>query len=142
MLIPEAFEAYQPALMALSVLTLAVLVQSVLTAPLAFASGEQVPGAPLLGDHSALSFRVVRTHGNSVENLPVFGFAVLLAAVAGTNINLVNWLAGVHVVFRLACWAVYYSGWGRPSGGPRTLCFIGALLANLVLVVSALVTFA
>jgi len=126
--------AYQPAVLAFAVLCLAVLIQAFLTAPLAFLHEEQSPGKPLRGDHTLLSFRVIRTHANSVENLPVFGFALLLAILAGVGATTVNWLAGIHVVSRLAFWVVYYSGIGKVAGGPRTLAFLGGSLSNLVLI--------
>jgi len=128
------FAAYQPSLGALTIFCFAVLIQSFLAAPLAFAKGEQTPGMPLQGDHSLLSFRVLRTYQNSVESLPAFGFALLLAILVGVNASLVNWLAGIHVVFRLAYWAAYYSGIGKVTGGPRTLCYVVCLITNMVLV--------
>jgi len=131
--------SYQPALLALAVLTLVVLIQAVLTAPLAFIREEQLPGKPLQGDHNLLSFRVLRTHANSVESLGPFGFALLLAIAAGSSSTLVNWCAGLHVLFRLIFWAVYYAGAGKVAGGPRTLSYIGATLANFVLAGSAVV---
>ena len=124
---------YGMALMALALLCVAVLVQSLLTAPLAFVSGEQQPGSPLRGDHNLRSFRVIRTHANSVESLPAFGFSVLVAIAAGVGETLVNWAALAHLVFRLGFWVVYYLGVGKVAGGPRTLCFVGGLAANFVL---------
>ena len=124
---------YEPALLALTLLCIIILIQTLLTAPLAFANKEQVPGEPLKGDHSLRSFRVIRTHANSVENLPAIGFAILVAILLSVNPRLVNWLAGIHVVSRLGFWAVYYSGVGKVAGGPRTLCFIGGLLSNFIL---------
>lgn len=132
--------SYQPALVALTVLCLAVLIQSFLTAPLAFLKKQQVPGMPLKGDHSMLSFRALRTHLNSVESLAPFGFIVIIAILFNTSANVVNWLAIIHVAFRLLFWAVYYSGIGKVAGGIRTLSFVGGLLANLGLVVVALVS--
>lgn len=126
--------AYHPALVALSVLCLAVLLQALLTAPMAFANGDQTPGAPIQGDHTVLSFRVIRTHANSVESLAPFGLALLIAILVGVNASLVNWLAVIHVVARLGFWAVYYSGKGKIAGGPRTICFVGGLISNFVLV--------
>lgn len=130
--------AYQPALLALSILCLAVLCQTLLTAILAFANGEQTPGMPLQGDHTLLSFRVIRTHANSVESLPPFGFALLLAIFAGANEALVNWAAIIHLVARLGFWAVYYRGKGKIAGGPRTICFVAGMLSNVVLVVACI----
>ena len=126
--------AYQPALLALALLCLSVLVQSFLTAPLAFATGSQEPGMPLKGDHTSRSFRVVRTYNNAVENLPAFGFSLLLAILVGLDVAAVNWLAGLHVAFRMGFWFVYYSGIGKVAGGPRTLCYVGGMTTNLGLV--------
>ncbi len=130
--------AYHPAILSLAVLSLAVLLQAFLTAPLAFVSNEQAPGMPLTGDHSLLSFRAVRTHMNSVESLSPFGFALLAAMLLSANPSLVNWVAIIHLGFRLLFWAVYYSGVGKVAGGLRTMSFVGGLLANLVLVGAAI----
>jgi len=127
------FAVYHPALLALAVLSLAVLIQALLTAPLAFITNEQVPGRPLVGDHGRRSFRVLRTHANSVESMPPFGFALLVAIALSVSPSLVNWLAIIHVGFRLGFWVVYYIGVGKVAGGPRTLCFIGGMLSNVVL---------
>lgn len=132
---------YQTALLALSILVLAVLVQAVLTAPLAFVSEEQAPGAPLQGNHELRSFRVIRTHANSVENLPPFGFALFAAIAGGASAELVNWTACLHLVFRLLFWGIYYAGVGKVAGGPRTLCFVGGLVTNGVLASSAVIAF-
>ena len=132
---------YKPAVLALSVLCLAVLTQNFLCAPLAFLKGEQIPGEPLKGGHDFFSFRVIRTHMNSVESLPVFGLALIISILIGVNSSLVNWLAIIHVAFRLIFWAVYYSGIGVTAGGPRTLCFVGGLLCNIVLVIACIQSF-
>ncbi len=133
--------AYQLALLILALLCVIVLLQSFMTAPLAFVSEEQVPGMPLKHDHSKLSFRALRTYGNSAENLPAFGFSLVAAIAFGALPALVNWLAVIYLVFRLAFWAAYYSGVGKIAGGPRTIFYVGGLLANLVLAGSAVVAF-
>ena len=125
--------AYQPSLLVLVALCLIVLVQSFLCAPLAFIKQEQQPGIPLRGDHDHLSFRVLRTHANSVESLSPLGFALLLAVLIGVSPSLTNWLCLIHLGFRIAFWAVYYSGVGKAAGGPRTLCYVGGLIANFIL---------
>jgi len=130
--------AYQPALLMLAILCLVVLIQTFLSAPLAFVKEEQVPGMPLRGDHNLLSFRVVRTHANSVESLGPFGFSLIVAVLAGVKPSLVNWLVGIHAAFRLAFWAVYYSGVGKVAGGVRTLTFVGGMVSNIVLTGAAI----
>ncbi len=127
--------AYHPALMALAILCLAVLVQSFLAGILGLAGGEEISGLPLKGDHSKFSFRTIRTYGNSTENLPAFATTVFLAIIAGVGVALVNWLAIIHVVIRLAYWAVYYSGIGNVAGGMRTIMYVLGLFANIALAV-------
>lgn len=126
-------DAYQCALLALAILCLAVLIQGVLTAPLAFAKEEETPGIPLQGSHDQLSFRVVRTYQNSVENLPAFVAVLFLAIIAGVDATWVNWLAGIHVAARLLFWTAYYSGTGKIAGGPRTMTYVLGWLTNTIL---------
>jgi len=124
---------YLPAIIALSILCFSVLLQSLLTAPLAFLKEEQIPGMPLNGDHKLLSFRVQRTYSKSVETLPAFSVSLIIAILIGVSSIIVNWAGVIHVLFRLAFWGVYYSGKGKVAGGSRTLCFVGGLLSNLIL---------
>ena len=130
--------AFKPAFLSLSVLCLAVLIQNFLCAPFAFRKGEQIPGEPLKGSHDLFSFRVLRTYINSVESLPAFGFVLTISILIGVNSSLVNWLVILHVGFRLMFWGVYYSGVGIIAGGPRTLCFVGGLLCNIVLAIACI----
>jgi len=122
----------------LALLSFTLLIQNFATAPLAYVSEEQIPGMPLKFDHSNLSFRAIRTHSNSAESLPAFGWALLVAIVVGASPVLINWLAGIYFVFRMAFWAIYYSGIGKAAGGPRTMAFVGGLVTNIVLVCTAL----
>ncbi|MGB7285594.1 MAG: MAPEG family protein [Salaquimonas sp.] len=125
--------AYQPAFTALAILCLAILAQSFLAGILGLGKGEETPGMPLKGDHTKFSFRTIRTYANSVENFSVFSASVLLAIIAGVGAVFVNWLAIIHVVFRLAYWAVYYNGVGKVGGGIRTITYVLGLLANIIL---------
>lgn len=131
-------ENYQPSFFVLVALSLTTLIQNFVTAPFAFVNEEQIPGMPLKYDHSKFSFRVLRTHSNSAESFPAFGWALLVAIVAGASPMLVNWLAGIYFTFRIAFWAIYYSGVGKVAGGPRTIAFVGGLLTNMVLAGAAI----
>ena len=133
---------YKLSFAVLAVLSLATLIQSFMSAPLSFLHEEQTPGMPLQFDHTKLSFRVLRTYSNSVEILPAFGWALLVTIVAGAPPTLVNFLALAFLVFRLAFWAIYYSGVGKVAGGPRTMAFVGGMLTNIVLAAVALWTLA
>ena len=130
--------AYRPSFVILAILALVVLVQNFLTAPLAFIKNEQTPGMPLKHDHSMLSFRAMRTYANSTETFPAFGWALLVAVVAGAAPLLINWLAGIYLAFRMIFWVVYYSGIGKVAGGARTMAHIGGLLTNIILAGAAI----
>ena len=133
---------YAPSLFATTLLTGAILIQSFLAGVLALGPGHQVSGMPLNGDHSDKSFRVMRTYGNSTENLPALIAAIALAIIAGVGTVWVNWLVGLHVAFRLAHWAIYYSGKGKVGGGIRTIVYVLGLLTNFILIVLALIALA
>ena len=124
---------YHSSFLVLASLSLITLIQNFLTAPFAFIREEQIPGMPLKHDHSKMSFRALRTYANSTETFPAFGWALLVAIIAGATPIVVNWLAGLYLVFRIAFWVIYYSGIGKEAGGPRTMAFVGGLLTNIAL---------
>ena len=128
---------YYATFLAFTVLCIAVLVQSFIAGAIGLGKSDEVPGMPLKGNHADFSFRTLRTYANSCENLPVFGFTVILAIIVGVAPVWVNWLAGIHVALRLLYWAVYYSGVGKVEGGPRTIIYAAGFFANVAL---ALVT--
>jgi uncharacterized MAPEG superfamily protein len=134
-----ALAEYRLAFVVLAALALMTMVQALLTAPLGFIKEEQVPGMPLNLDHSALSFRALRTHSNSAENVPVFAVTVMVAVVAGVGPVWVQGIAVAYLVCRLAFWGIYYAGVGKVAGGPRTLAFVGGMLCNIALAVMAIV---
>ena len=131
--------AYQLTLVCVGILTGIVLVQSFLAGVFVLARGEEMSGMPLTGDHTKRGFRIMRTYGNSAENLPMLLGAVLVAVIAGASPALVNGLVAFHVLMRIGFWYVYYTGTGKPGGGIRTLFYTFGLLANMVLVGVALV---
>ncbi|MFY0619525.1 MAPEG family protein [Shimia sp.] len=130
--------AYRLSFLVLAGVSLITLIQNFATAPLAFVNDEQVPGVPVRFDHSKLSFRALRTYANSAETFPAFGWALLMAIVAGVSPAVVNWLAGGYFVSRIAFWIVYYLGVGKPAGGLRTMVFVAGLLCNFGLAGAAI----
>lgn len=131
-------DGYQPAILALIILTLIVLIQAFLGALFGFVKGDETPGVPAKGGHGDMGFRALRTYQNSVENLPAFAVALIVAIAAGAGASMVNGLAWAHVGLRVIYWTIYYTGVGKPAGGPRSLAYVLGWLANLVLGVVAL----
>ena len=132
--IPQ-LSAYSPALLWLVLLCIMIIIQAVLAGVLGLAGGEETAGMPLQGDHTKRSFRVLRTYHNSVENMGVMTTTTFLAIIAGVSVAMVNWLVGLHVLLRVAYWAVYYSGVGKVGGGLRTMVYVAALLMNAILAI-------
>lgn len=127
------FENYHPALLALTLLCLSILIQAVLCAVFAFnEKGGQKPGR-VVGGPEEHSFRVLRTYLNSTESLPMFVGILLAAIIVGVSPKWVNILAFVHLGFRTLFWAVYYSKLGINTPGPRTFSHIGGMLSNFAL---------
>jgi uncharacterized MAPEG superfamily protein len=131
--------AYQVSFLVIAIMSLLALLQSFANAPLAFATGKQTPGMPLQKDHNDLSFRALRNYSNTVENLPAFGFSVVMAIAAGASPWAINLLAVVFLAFRLLFAAVYYSGVGKVTGGPRTITYVGGAFANIAIAGMAIV---
>jgi len=125
------FTLYHPALLALTILCLSILVQSFVMPIFAFTEkGGQKPGR-VVGGPDQFSFRVLRTYLNSTETLPAFMGALVVAIIVGVDPLWVNRLAGIFVLFRLFFWAVYYSKLGIATPG----CFVIASIANIILAV-------
>lgn len=135
-------EAYRLSILMLAALSVILMVQNFLTAPLAYVKQEETPGLPLQGGHANLSFRAVRTYQNSAESLPMFIAALLAAIVVGASPAVVNTASVIYVIARLLFWWIYYAGIGRSAGGPRTMIYVVSLIANAVIAVVAVAGFA
>lgn len=132
---------YHPALLSLAILCVAVLIQNVLTGFLAFTQkGGQTPGM-IKGRPEDLSYRVLRTYGNSVESLPAFSIIVFLAIVVSVSPKWVNLLAVIYVVIRLCFWAVYYHKIGAKTPGLRSPLYGLGWLTNMILAVMTVMAF-
>ena len=131
----QILSTYSLALVALTVLIIAILIQNVLTGFLAFTKkGGQTPGM-LKGGPQDFGYRVLRTYGNSVECLPAFAVTLLLAIMVGVSPIWVNGLAVAHVVIRLLYWAAYYHKIGANTPGLRSPLYALGWLMNLILAV-------
>ncbi len=127
--------AYQPALVAMVLLCIYIIIQSVIAGVLGLGIGDEVPGRPLKGGHVDRSFRVLRVYANSTENLAFFVTVAFIAIVAGVSPVWVNGLVGLHVFFRVLYSLIYYRGAGKVGGGLRTIVYVLGLLMNFILAV-------
>lgn len=136
--LPDWAGAYQPAIVAATLLCLLVLAQTGLGVVFGIVMGREEPGGKYRGDYSEFGFRTLRTYINSTETLAVFAFSLLLAILAGADPGWVNWLAALYVAARGLHWVFYYAGAGPNVGGPRTMAFVTGWIINILLAAVAL----
>jgi uncharacterized MAPEG superfamily protein len=79
-------------------------------------------GVPHGGD---AYWRLNRAHLNCVENLPLFGAVVLIAAVAGVRAPLLDTLACVYLGARIGQSLAHVSSGGVLAVNVRFACFTG-----------------
>lgn len=134
----DLIATYQTALLALGTLTLAIVIQSFIAGLFKNGIGGQPAGVDVTGDINDSTFRIVRTHLNSIENFSALFAASILAMMAGANAQWLTWLVLAAVGLRLIYWPIYYARFGKDGGGLRTITHVLALVANMAIAVMAL----
>lgn len=81
--------------------------------------------------------RAYAAHQNAYENFPFFAAAVIVAVTQRAPIEVVNWLAVVYVVLRIAHALLYI--YNKPP--LRSLAFLLALIVNVAIFVLPAVRF-
>lgn len=110
----------------------ALVVVQVVVATAATRKAAQVPGLPLTVGHESFAFRAFRAHQNTLENLPPFVLAVVVAVVAGVSPSLLDAASLGFLAARLAHAVAYYRG----VAPARTAAFAIGLLAMVVIIVA------
>jgi uncharacterized MAPEG superfamily protein len=91
------------------------------------------PVLPL--DDDNLLYRIDRVHLNTVEALPPFAVAALLAVMVGVRPVTLATLVWIYVGIRLIHLAVYLRGGKAAKGGSiRTILYVSGALVNVVLI--------
>ncbi|HEY0218631.1 MAG TPA: MAPEG family protein [Afipia sp.] len=75
--------------------------------------------------------RAYAAHQNAYECFPVFAAAVIIAVTQRAPIEIVNWLAAIYIVLRIAHALLYI--YNKPP--LRSLAFLLALLVNIAIFV-------
>ena len=133
----EAFAEYSHALVSVAAVCLIALLQN-LHVGIARGKHELAPDAVIPDDYNDPTFRIFRAYANSVESLPAFIGAVLVAVLLGANPFWINLLASLHLLSRLAFWYVYISGTGKARAGLRTFIYVAGWAINLVIAAFAI----
>lgn len=137
---PDLVSTYQTALLALGVLSLALVVQSFISGLVKNGIKAQPSGIPVAGDINDQTFRIVRTHMNGVENFSALFAASFLAMLAGANPTWLTYLVVATVALRLIYWPIYYMRIGKDDGGLRSIVHVIALVGNIAIAIMALFT--
>ncbi|MBA2399566.1 MAG: MAPEG family protein [Bradyrhizobium sp.] len=118
-----------------------VLVLCLLSIVLAVYSGSSkgragaLSGPVLPMDDDNLLYRIDRVHLNTVEALPPFVVAALLAMMVGVRPVTLATLIWVYVAVRLIHAAVYLRGGKAAKGGSiRTILYVSGALITVVLI--------
>ncbi|RUO80831.1 hypothetical protein CWI84_04405 [Idiomarina tyrosinivorans] len=99
-----------------------------------------IPGKPPAEmDHQNFVFRAWRTHQNTVENLGAMLGTIVLAIFVGVSPDFAAWCVGVMFFARLIHMVLYYGIATNKNPSPRSYFFMIAWVANLVLLIGAMV---
>ena len=128
------FAAYSHAIASMALFALVALALGPMAARAKAAAGV-VSGAGPVPDYADPVYRLWRAYQNATEIAGVFCIAVMAAILAGAAPVLVNWLASLFLVSRLAHAFVHVRGIGAANFGPRTFLFVfgWAMCAGLAL---------
>ncbi|RUO32346.1 MAPEG family protein [Aliidiomarina soli] len=131
---------YRISLLAIGLLLLMVFVQWLIASGRKAREEGAIPGtAPKASDHHSFTFRAWRTHQNTLENLGTMLGASVLAIVVGVSPVLVAWLTWIMLLARVLHMVLYYAIATNTNPSPRSYFFMLAWVANLALLISALV---
>jgi len=133
----EIVQPYTPALAAVALMVLMVIVQSFHSTFVNGIKRESTSGMPVDGSYADQHWRLYRAHQNSVENFSIFAAAVFAAILLGASASLIAILAWVHLGARVVHWVTYIKGIGAHAGGPRTMAFIVGFFANAIIALLA-----
>ncbi|GHA52343.1 hypothetical protein GCM10008927_17180 [Amylibacter ulvae] len=136
---PELVANYSTALLALAVLSFVMVIQATIAGIVKNVISGQDAGVTVRGNIEHRTFRVVRSHENSVENFSALMAASLLAMIAGASPVWVTYLVVSAVVLRMLHWVFYVMRVGADAGGPRTIAYVAGLLINLALALLAII---
>ena len=126
---------YYPAIISLSALAVVALV-SMLTANIfKFFIGKHVAGQAVDTGHDDLTYRMVRSSENLLENLGVITLTIVVAILSGASADWVNIMAIILLGARLAHWFFYAIG----IAPLRTLSFVTGVISMLVLAVATFI---
>ena len=119
----EMFAAYTPALTALALFTILVMLMSPISSIKKQGEGLSAGGTPANAyDNSA--YRWNRAYLNATENFGVFAGVMMAAILSGGDPWWVNLLAMVFLVARVLHAVIHVSGIGAENMGPRTFAYV------------------
>ncbi len=133
----DAFAAYGHAIASLAGVALIALILGPLAAARKAKEGVTTGRAPE-GGYDSATYRFWRAHLNTTEMLGIFVAVTVASMLVGVSSHLVNWLASLFFVSRLAHTIIYIRGIGAQNFGPRTFAFVFGWLMCLILGIAAI----
>lgn len=135
------FEDYTSTLLWMAIIIATVIVQAIIASRGKAMEKGAIPGKePRDCSHENFVFRSWRTHQNSLENLsPMLG-TIVLAILAGVDSSWTMWCAAIFAVARIIHMVLYYAIATEKNPSPRSYFFLIAFIANVVLLVKAIIS--
>ncbi|MEM9428487.1 MAG: MAPEG family protein [Pseudomonadota bacterium] len=131
------FDDYAHAIVSVAAFALMVLVLAGLSGYRKGVAKLPAGGSPK-EDYADPLYRTHRAYLNASEALAVFAAVVAAAVLAGASPFLVNLIATIVVLVRIATAVVHIRGIGAENGGPRSILFGVAWIGMIALAVLAI----
>ncbi|AZV76682.1 MAPEG family protein [Parasedimentitalea marina] len=133
----DLITGYSPALIALLLFVLIVLLQSALVGAAKAQSG-LVPGCTPEADYDNRVYRLNRSHQNAVEIMPAAAIALFACILTGVSVWWVNLLMVLFLVLRVLYALVYAQNIGKATQGARTFVYVSGWATIVALCVMAI----
>lgn len=128
------FETYQSALLAMLIIIITAIIQSLVAMKVKAARPGAIPGKidPELS-HESFVYRAHRTFMNTLENTPIMLATGFVAILSGTDAYWTGLLLWIYAVSRILHMILYYAIATEKNPSPRSFPFLAGFTANVVL---------
>lgn len=121
------FGDYQATLVALALLGVLMIAQSLVADLLGMRSGHK-PGHPVKPDHGDLFFRATRAQANTNETVAIFICLAIAGLLLGASPDWLNAGALIYLAGRVAHMAMYYANQQLPRSGAFAVGVVGQVV--------------
>ena len=133
---PDFLTPYSEALLLTSAVLILIMVQSVVATIFRNAVEKYQAGEALPANHASITFRMVRSFENSLENVVIFAPVIAAAIAVSVSPTWIWWVAFLFLIGRIGHWVMY----ALNIPALRTAFFATGFFATLALAVKTALT--